>query len=347
MKMHYVCLVGTAVNVLACSSAPDSPSAPAKAPAASKHSAPAPDDGTPSTTDGAFPAALPGYTRIVANTIKDIPPGGDVTKCQFLMAPLDHDVDVDDVVGYQSKFGHHLIAMTYAPADGESVGTEYLCMGSDIGGTSLSKTGQFLGAAANGQRSNVSPPEGVALRLRKGQGVQINMHFINTGAEPIDGDGVIDLKLTPTDSSKAVASLFANNVTDLVIPPGAQSTSSVDCPVESDIRFVMMGNHMHEHGISATTEIVHKDGSITDLHTDATWPPDAVSNPVFTQFPLAAPAVVHAGDIVRTSCTYQNETSQTLTFPAEMCSAVGMALSDNPDSSVPSCIGGTWFPNGF
>src|SRR5262249_44853782 len=152
------------------------------------------------------------------------------------MAPLDHDVDVDDVVGYQGKFGHHLIAMTYTPAPDETVGTEYLCMGSDIGGSSLAKTGQFLGAAANGQRSNVSPPEGVALRLRKGEGVQINMHFINTGLEPINGEGVIDLKFASPDPSKVVASLFANSVLDLTIPPGDEHTASVDCPIQSDIR---------------------------------------------------------------------------------------------------------------
>lgn len=344
MKLHHVWFAGSLLGTISCSSAPADPAGGTATPVANENAAPAPSVASKS---GQFPAALPGYTRVVAHTIQGIPPGGDVTKCQYLMAPLDHDVDVDDVVGYQSKFGHHLIAMTYTPAPGESLGTEYLCMGSDIGGSSLAKVGQFLGAAANGQRSNVSPPEGVALRLKKGQGVQINLHFINTGSEPIDGDGVIDLKLGPTDPSKAVASLFANNVTDLTIPPSTQSTSSVDCPVQSELRFVMMGNHMHEHGLTATTAIVHADGSITDLHTDATWPADAVSNPVFTHYALATPAVVHAGEIVRTSCTYRNTTSQAISFPAEMCSAVGMALSDKADGSVPSCLGGAWFPNGF
>jgi hypothetical protein len=220
-------------------------------------------------------------------------------------------------------------------------------MGSDIGGAALAKTGQFLGAAANGKRSNVSPPDGVALRLKKGVGVQINMHFINTGKEPINGDGVIDLKLVPPDPSKPVAALFANNVTDLTIPPGGLTTASVDCHVESDIQFAMVGNHMHEHGVSATTEIVHTDGSVMDLHTDETWPADAVGNPTFTHYPLATPAVVHAGEVVRTSCTYKNETANTLTFPTEMCSAIGMALSDNAQGTVPSCLGGTWVPQGF
>lgn len=300
----------------------------------------------PASTD-AFPPPLPGYVRISAKAIENIPPGGDVTKCQYIMPPLDHDVDVEDVVGYQSEFGHHLIAMTYAASPGEETGTEYSCMGSDIGGASLSKAGQFLGAANNGKRSNVSPPEGVSLRLKKGVGVQVSMHFINTGKEPINGNGVIDLKMVPIDASKPVASLFANSVQDITIPPSAPTTVSIDCHVQSDVKFVMVGNHMHEHGVSATTEIVHEDGSVSDLHTDPTWPPDAVSNPTFTQYPLATPAVVHAGEVVRTSCSFGNTTAETITFPTEMCSAVGMALSDNADGTVPSCIGGTWFPQGF
>jgi len=328
--MRHIWLAASLLGVVGCGSPSESaPSIPA------------------ASADSQFPLPRPGYVRIAAKTIKNIPPGGDITKCQYVMPPLDEDMDVEDVVGYQSKFGHHLIAMTYAASPGEATGTEYSCMGSDIGGAALAKTGQFLGAAANGKRSNVSPPEGVALRLKKGVGVQINLHFINTGDVPIDGDGVIDLKLVPPDPSKPVAGLFANNVTDLTIPPGTPTTASVDCHVESDIRFVMVGNHMHEHGVNATTEIVHQDGSITDLHTDATWPLDAASNPEFTHYPLATPAIVHAGEVVRTSCTYQNTSAETLTFPTEMCSAIGMALTDNPEGTVPSCLGGTWVPKGF
>ena len=44
---------------------------------------------------------------------------------------------------------------------------------------------------------------------------------------------------------------------------------------------------------------------------------------------------------VRTRCTYENTTSQTLTFPTEMCCAVGMAISENPEGTVPELPGGT------
>src|SRR5689334_14290530 len=118
--MRYFWLAGSVLGLLACSSASDQQ----------------PESGAAS----GFHPPLPGYVRIFAKTIENIPPGGDVTKCQYLMPPLDRDMDVEDVVGYQSKFGHHLIAMTYAPSPDETTGTEYSCMGSDIGGAALAKT---------------------------------------------------------------------------------------------------------------------------------------------------------------------------------------------------------------
>lgn len=307
-------------------------------------------ESSPSTTPDMFPATKAGYLRLTAKTISNIPPGGDVTKCQYLMAPLDHDVDVEQVVGYQSNFGHHLIAMTYKPAPGEAIGTEFSCMGSDLSTSesSFAKNGQFLGAAGkDGQKSNVSAPDGVSLRLKAGTGVMLNLHFINTGKVPIDGTGVLDLKLVTPDPSKPVASLFTNANLNLTIPPGIEYTASIDCLVQSDIQFVMVANHMHEIAVGATTQVIHEDGTITDLHTDTTWPLDAVSNPIFTHFPVANPMVVHAGETIRTSCTWQNHTTQAITFPTEMCAGVGMALSNRPDRSVPSCVNAVWLENGF
>ena len=44
-------------------------------------------------------------------------PARDVTYCQYIMAPFDRDMDVLDVGGYQSGFGHHAVAFSY-PDDG-------------------------------------------------------------------------------------------------------------------------------------------------------------------------------------------------------------------------------------
>jgi hypothetical protein len=86
----------------------------------------------------------------------------------------------------------------------------------------------------------------------------------------------------------------------------------------------MAANHMHENGLEAFTQVIHRDGTTQDLHTDATWSNDQQFNPVYSHFPLATPLVVHGGDTIRTSCTWQNKSPAAIAFPREMCTASGV-----------------------
>jgi hypothetical protein len=146
------------------------------------------------------PPALPdGYTRFRAETIVDVGPGDDVTHCQYVMAPLDRDMDVVDVQGSQSAYGHHGVAFSYVPADGLELGSEIPCMmgsnefsTSTTGGTGAPSGGGlsgggFLGAVGPVAGRAAALPEGVAFRLPKGQGIQLNLHYINTSMEPVKG----------------------------------------------------------------------------------------------------------------------------------------------------------------
>src|SRR5689334_21803785 len=69
------------------------------------------DKGKDSNTAGFNPPPAPaGFTRLTSPLIENIGPGDDITYCQYVMAPTDHDVDILSVGGYQSKFGHHVVA---------------------------------------------------------------------------------------------------------------------------------------------------------------------------------------------------------------------------------------------
>src|SRR5689334_18247798 len=89
------------------------------------------DPGNPKkSSDTAFtpPAPLDGYARFNAMKVTDIKPGEDITKCQYIMAPVDHDMDVLDIRGAQSKYGHHAVMFSYTPAADQVVGAELPCM---------------------------------------------------------------------------------------------------------------------------------------------------------------------------------------------------------------------------
>jgi len=317
-------------------------------------------DPASSTSESSFspPAVEQGYTRITAKTVQGVKPGEDVTYCQYVMAPLDHDVDVLSVGGYQSKFGHHAVAMTYKPQDGEQPGSSFPCMGTEFNaggpdggapnGGSLSQ-GTFLGGAGGeqGGKSASSLPDGVAVRLPKGYGVMLNLHYINTGDVPIDGDAVVDLQFADPDPSRKLAALFVNLNIGFQLPPMAPTTSTVDCVAKSDVSLIMMSNHMHEWGTSVSSQVIHADGSVEDLHDDPSWSFDMQFNPVYSRWPVEAPFVLKAGDTLRTTCNWNNTTSNPLQFPREMCLGVGFALVSADKPTAPSCAQGTWMDSGM
>jgi len=306
-----------------------------------------------SVADTAFnpPAVLPGYTRIVAPTVRDVGPGSDVTFCQYVIAPVDHDTDVLDVMGYQSKFGHHAVA--FATTASMPIGSSMPCMGEGMdvpsdagsGGNGLASMGTFLGGVggdAGGNAASALPP-GVAFRLAQGSGIMFNIHFINTGEKPIDGNAVLDFKFADTDPNRKIAAMFLNLNFGFTLPPNQETDSSIECTAKSDVSLIMMSNHMHEYGIHAITSVTHSSGDVETLHEDPKWSFDMQFNPNYSRWTPDAPFVIHAGDVLRTSCSWMNDTSKTLSFPREMCIGVGFALADGSKPAVPVCVNGNWF----
>jgi hypothetical protein len=308
---------------------------------------------TPSDT-GAFaiPDLAEGYTRFQANTVHDIQPGDDLTHCQYVAAPIDHDVDIVDISGMQSRLGHHAVAFSYVPSDGQEVGAEVPCMTgntefsmSDMGGGVSG--GGYLGAVGPSAGKTVKLPEGVAFRLKKGQGIMLNVHYINTTLEPADGDSYLDLKLAEPDATRKIAALFLNLNAGFSLPPSAEADSQADCVAKSDVEIIMMSNHMHEYGTHATTDVVRADGTVEMLRYDPTWTTDMVNAPEFSSWKADAPFTLRAGDTIRTNCSWQNTTSETMTFPREMCISAGFALATGDDPKAPACFNGLWIAQGI
>src|SRR5262245_13635752 len=78
---------------------------------------------SPTDVHGNFapPPPAEGYTRLTAPVIEGIEPGADRQFCQYVYAPLDHDMDILDVQGFQSRSSHHAVA--YAVTDFKALGT--------------------------------------------------------------------------------------------------------------------------------------------------------------------------------------------------------------------------------
>jgi hypothetical protein len=312
--------------------------------------------GTPPASDAFTPPPTPdGYTRFEAVTIADIQPGDDTTHCQYVMAPTDHDVDILDVQGAQSKFGHHAVAFSYVPSNGDAIGTEIKCMtgsnefsaGMMSGGNALSAGGYLGGVGPSGGKV-AALPDGVAYRLKKGQGVMLNLHFINTSDQPIDGNVYMDLKLADADPNRLVAALFINFDAAFSLPPNAATDSTQDCVAKSDVNLIMMSDHMHEWGTHASTQVIRADtGAVEMLRDDPAWSADMANAPTFSRWTTDSPYVLHTGDTIRTNCSWNNTTTDTLSFPREMCVSVGFALASGDNPKAPACFNGAWSAQGI
>jgi hypothetical protein len=314
-------------------------------------------DAAPSNTPsdkGAFnpPPVAEGYQRIVAETIPDVGPGSDVTYCQYVMTGLDHDADIVDIRGYQSKFGHHAVAFSYVDDGSQQIGSSFPCMGTEVssgagsGSTAGLSVGSFLGGTAGQSDGGGSPlPDGVAFRLKKGNGIMLNVHFLNTGEESVQGDAVLDVKFADPDPNRLIAAMFVNVDLGFNLAPEVRTDKTIDCVAQSDMKVIMMANHMHEFGVAASTE-VERAGSTTfeSLHDDPTWTYDMQFNLVYTRWSVDVPYVLHAGDTVRTNCSWNNTTSATMTFPREMCVSTGFVLVSADNPRAPGCVDGTWMP---
>jgi hypothetical protein len=279
--------------------------------------------------DIGLPPVADGFVRYESTPIT-VPAGGDVQWNEWVAAPLQGDTDIIEVTGRQSNGGHH--ATLYATTDVQPIGTKRAYANSD----QLSE--RFLGAVGAESNTGLTLPSGVVFRAAKGSGLLIQSHFINAGAQPIQGRSVIDVKMRPADPSARVASILTNLTLKYTLPPGQTTTVDFKCPVTADYHVLSVNNHMHNLGTSVSTELINADGTTTPLKVDPVWEASWAFHPEYATFPLQSPLIIPAGSTLHTTCTWNNTTSKSLTFPDEMCVFVGFFLGDKDAS----CVDGTW-----
>jgi hypothetical protein len=256
--------------------------------------------------------------------------GEDVMWAEWVASPLDSDRDVIDVTGLQSKGGHH--ALLYATTNVQSVGTSRVWQDAD---QLTARTAGGIGGEGN---DAIQLPPGVVFRIPKGSALMIQSHYLNATNETIEGRSVLDVKLAPADPNAQVAGLLASTTLKISIPPGATTTTDVSCTTQKDIRVLMYANHMHNWGVSASTELIRADGTSTPLQVDPVWDPSWAFHPNYTRFTLQVPAIIPAGDTIHTTCTWSSNKTTALNFPDEMCVFAGFYLGD----SDATCVDGSW-----
>ncbi len=281
------------------------------------------------------PPAPAGYTRYVTPVV-DIGPGQDQIWCQYVAGPAAADQLVLDVRGEQSTFGHHIAV--YATSMTAPVGTSRPCTNDDM----LSV--RFLGAIGGEGTADIFEklPSGVAFELHQGESLMFNTHFIDTSSQAAQGEGVIDIEYADPSPRYQAAGFFTNVDTQFELQPNDSSPQSADrsCPVQQDLDFFLVAEHMHGLGVSAYTEVIHPDGTKAQLISDPTWTADEQFNPVMESFPESSMFQLHSGDTLHTHCEWINSGPSVVSFPEEMCVMLGFFLpGGGPEID---CVDGQW-----
>lgn len=284
--------------------------------------------GDPPDSVWSQPTPAEGYTRFEPQTI-EVAPGEDGTWCQWLTAPAEADIDIMDITGEQPYPGHHAILV--ATKIQEPVGTTKLC--SEVDQSSM----KLLGGVG-GEGSASAFPEGAVLRLRKGESLLMNTHYLNTSTKQVTGRAMLDVKFEAPSPDHVVASFFTIVTVKFEIQPQSQATAEAKCVLPRDIQLIDFANHMHDFGSKVHTEEIRAGGDTVDLLRNDSWLYEWQFNPVRERWSVKEPHVLKAGDTIRTQCTWSNTSTDALTFPREMCVGAGFMLGDTDVN----CVDGEW-----
>ena len=188
-------------------------------------------------------------------------------------------------------------------------GTNNICIG-------LHRDGEQLAGWAPGAGPAFMPKH-VGLDLGTGDYL-LEVHYTNTGAPTQDGSGVTVCKAKTPRPDTATLSWLGTEI--IALPPMANTLNVVsgcrpNVTADKPIHIIRSWPHMHKLGRHMKADIHRADGKIDPLFN--------VDFDFNSQWGYDTPAILNPGDWIETTCTYDNQTPNLVTFgestSTEMC----------------------------
>lgn len=271
-------------------------------------------------TEADLPAYDPATEQIWWGPDEVVQPGEDKMFCIF-GTYTGADVGVHALATHQNEFGHHLLLMgTSASALDYPDGTVVDCSSDgQLGMAELEPLVLPTDVVIGGEDRDlgIALLDGMAVKLDEGQRWVLQAHYLNTGTAPVRVQDPALLTLLPEDEVETWAAPFVLNGDGFTLAPQETTTLSFDCPVEQDFNLLYVTGHMHEWGRSFRTEHLERG----TLYEQTEWDPSWRDAPPVVAFTPGAYSLT-AGDTLRTTCEWFNDTDEAITFPEEMCDTV-------------------------
>ena len=248
----------------------------------------------------------------------DVPANSELYKCQDFVNPFGKDIAILSSESVISVGSHHFAAFRMAGLKTAAI--------TDCPNGGL-EAHEFVHASQQRDQVTTYPP-GVGRFLPATDGLRIMVHYLNTTGQPIHAAGAtFSMRYVDADQIHyKAAGVFLNNV-GLSVPPG-QSMTTRSFALKSDIKLLVAVSHMHAHALDFTSST--SDGR--KVYESTQW-----SEPTAAEFD--PPMEIGKGTSITWSCSFDNQTGQTLTFGQsatqnEMCIFNGVYYPSADGTSI-------------
>ena len=150
-------------------------------------------------------------------------------------------------------------------------------------------------------------PDGVALKIPQGSGLDQNSHYVNRTDSVMTGEVYTNLHTINKEDVAYVAELFDFNNTDIYLPPKKVTTLSKTFILDEKYYMGQVFSHAHEKMQEFVVEIVggQRNGEVIYWTNDWEHPPIINFDP---------PIEINAGEGLKLIATYNNPTNDPVTF---------------------------------
>jgi hypothetical protein len=253
------------------------------------------DDGPPdASTDGATATGDGGsddFTMLISRSWS-LAADGEKYECRRIMVTQDMWVDAFRVL---APVGTHHSVLTIS-TNSTMLG-DYDCSASNLDYEML--------YAAGVDTDDLVFPQGVAVHLTAGQYINLNLHLFNaTDNDITNAESGVLVKTIPAASVVHEADMTFAGTFNIDIPDDNQPHTAVGgCQAPSDWHIFTLWPHMHQTAIHQSLTVTHGTTPVTMLDVDYSF---------FNQrnYPMAD-TLIHGGDQISVTCTYQNNTAVT------------------------------------
>ena len=174
----------------------------------------------------------------------------------------------------------------------------------------------FFGGSMQTEYAYDLPP-GVALQVPANAALDLNVHYANHTSAPVTGEAYVNLYTADPASVEHVAQVLNMGNTSISLPPNQRTTLERVFTVNDRRTVFALTSHMHKMGEKFVIKIVGgaRDGETVYESTDWEHPQMLL---------LKDPIVLEPGQGLKSVITWNNTTSQTITFGLKSTDEMGI-----------------------